>query len=137
MKKKTLKLLLNVAIFWIYCDIMPGVNVPYGPVGKLILGIIFGVIMNLTPFLIGFFKVPKMVIFKFLGGVVFTFAYLLTCSKFATSMINFGPSYVGSTDLILIKIPKLLVLNDITMVLAFSAVFLVICSIIVEKFYKR
>ena len=135
--KNVIQYFIYFAIFWIFMDLLPGVIFKGGPISKTLAALGFLIAYSFGPMLLSFFKLHISIIAKFLINTVITTAYLLVCDKYLSDIIKLGPTYIGNTDLIAFKIPKLLVISDSYFVYIFCAIFLVFCCIIMERSSKR
>jgi len=133
MKKKIINFFINFAIFWMVVDSFPAFKAPYGAVSRLYAGLGFGTMMILTESVRSIFGLPKMIVIRLVIGTLLTFGGLWFVNNFATNFFSFGPSYLGGANLIFFTVPRVLVLQDVNLVLLFVALIGNICSIIVFK----
>ncbi len=136
LSKKFFFIFLNTALFWVFMDILPYAEFRLNSLGKLIAGLGFTLAIAIGDFVIYFLKLPKIWLTYLIGRTLLVAVYLWVIDNFAPAILSLGPSYLGGIDLIFMKIPKLIQLPNIFLVLAFSAPFLAICSIILEKLKK-
>jgi len=136
MRKKFLYFFLNFTIFWFYLDLMSGLSLPSGQAGKFYTALGFALVMNLVPFILGFFKFPKLPALILAAGVASVFGYFYILNSYFTNLVQFYPAVVGNADLLFFKIPRLMTLGDNNSIFLFSSVLLVICSIILSKQVK-
>ena len=136
LRRNLLNFVLNISIFWIFFDILPFAEFRYHALGQIIAGFGFTLALVVGDMPIVFFKLPKIWISHLISRTIFVYAYLWAIDTYVPAIMKLGPSYLGGLDLVLFNIPKLISLPNIYLVLAFSAPFLVICSIIFEKLKK-
>jgi hypothetical protein len=135
--KNLYKILVNMMVFWVFVNAMPGLDSPKGPVGLAIGGIFYGMIFAFLPNILKFFKFPVNFWGKFLIGMLLTLLLLSLLNFVITGIITFGPGYIGGSDFILFTIPRLISLPNPIVVIIVSALLLVLCSIILESFGKK
>ncbi|HOY46504.1 MAG TPA: hypothetical protein PKU95_02630 [Candidatus Dojkabacteria bacterium] len=136
MRKKILNFVINFSIFYIFLDLLPGLSFPSEQAGKFYTSLGFVFVVNLIPFLLGFFKFPKLPALVLAAGVATIFGYFYILNTYFTNFVQFYPTVIGNADLIFFTIPPLLYLNDINSIFLFSSVLLMICSIILNKQIK-
>ena len=136
MKKNIFNFFLNVAVFWMVVDSIPGFKAPYGAISKLYAGLAFAVIMIVSDYLRSMLRLPKVFTAKILIGGILTFLGLWFVNNFAPNFFSFGQSYIGGGNYIFFTLPKILVLQDTNLVLLFAALVGNICSIIIFKLKK-
>ncbi len=136
MRKKILHFFINFAIFWIFIDLLANLSFPSMQAGKFYMGLGFAFIIALIPFILGFFKLPKISALFVALGIALTFGYFYLLNTYFSNLIQFYPTVIGNSDLIFVKIPTLIQLNDINSIFLFSSVILNLCSIILNKQVK-
>ncbi|KXK25859.1 MAG: hypothetical protein TR69_WS6001001465 [candidate division WS6 bacterium OLB20] len=127
------RIVLNIMLFITFMVIMPGISSPKGPVAAIIAGFGFALIMTLLANILNFFKFPDNFWGNFLIGTLLTLLYFVLLQFLIRGIIEFGAGYIGGSDFIIFTLPKLVTLADPLFVLVFSAVALVLCSIILDK----
>jgi len=133
MKKKIFDFILNILIFWVVLDLIPGLKTPYGGISKFYGGIVFAIALELADTLRSVFGLPKLITVRVILGTILTFGVLWVINSFAANVFSFGPSFVGGANMIFFNIPKLFVVQDINMVLLLTALIGNFCSIIIFK----
>ncbi len=136
MRKKVLHFFINFAIFWIFIDLLSNISFPSKEAGKLYMSLGFAFVMALIPFVLGFFKLPKISALFVALGIAITFGYFYILNTYFSNLILFYPTVIGNSDLLFVKIPTLIQLNDINSIFLFSSVILNLCSIILNKQVK-
>lgn len=136
MRKKVLHFFINFAIFWIFVDLLSNISFPSKEAGKLYMSLGFAFVMALIPFVLGFFKLPKISALFVALGIAITFGYFYILNTYFSNLILFYPTVIGNSDLLFVKIPTLIQLNDINSIFLFSSVILNLCSIILNKQVK-
>lgn len=136
MRKKVLHFFINFAIFWIFVDLLSNISFPSKEAGKLYMSLGFAFVMALIPFVLGFFKFPKISALFVALGIALTFGYFYLLNTYFSNLILFYPTVIGNSDLLFVKIPTLIQLNDINSIFLFSSVILNLCSIILNKQVK-
>ncbi|KXK08388.1 MAG: hypothetical protein QY330_03850 [Candidatus Dojkabacteria bacterium] len=128
--KNIFRLVLYTLLFFTFVGLMPGIDAKNGPVAVILAGLGFSLIMVFIGAILGFFKFPKNFWGKFLIGSLMSLLYFAFLHFVLVGFIQFGPGYIGGSDFIIFTLPKLVVLADPIAVLIFSAITLVLCSII-------
>jgi hypothetical protein len=136
MRKKILKFLINFSIFWIFLDLLPNISFPSSYAGRFYISIGFALVINIIPFILGFFKFPKIPALIGAFGIAAVFAYLYILDTYFSNFIKFFPTIIGNADLIFFSIPPLLILEDNNSIFLFSSILLVVCSIILDRQIK-
>lgn len=131
--KTVFPIVLNILMFFAFVAIMPNVQAQHGPVGILLAGFGFALIMVFLTNILKFFKFPDNFWGKLLIGTLLSLVYFAILQFVIGGLIKFGSSYIGGSDFIIFTLPKLVTLADPVIVLIFSAVALVVCSIMLEK----
>ncbi|HLD03810.1 MAG TPA: hypothetical protein VJC17_03505 [Candidatus Dojkabacteria bacterium] len=129
-------ILFFTMFFWIFIDIMPGLEAPQGIFGNFITAVLFGIIYYSLPSILKFFKFPVNFSGKFLVGTLLVMLMLLLLSALLPSVLTITPGYVGGGDFIFFTMPKIFELPTSFAVLVFSSAVSVLCSIILEKYGK-
>jgi hypothetical protein len=127
---------INTGIFWMFMDILPGALFRLNALGKLIAALGFDLTLAFGSFLVNFLRLPRVWFVYLIIRILLVFAYLYLLITLAPTILVLGPSYIGGADLIFLKIPMLITLPYVMMTIGFSAIFLVFCSIIFDKFKK-
>jgi hypothetical protein len=125
-----------MAIFWLFMDMLPGANFRFNSLGRLIAALGFTFAISFGNFIIYFLKLPRLWFAYLISRLIMVLAYLWLLDTFLPAILDLGPSFLGNFDFILFKLPKLIELPNVYFTIAFSAPFLVICSIILEKLKK-
>jgi len=128
-----LKIIVNVLLFIAFVVIMPGFNTPPGPVAAILAGLGFALIMTFITTILGFFKFPDNFWGKFLIGTLLVLLYFVLLQFFITGIVTFAAGYVGGSDFVLFTLPRIVTLGEPLFVLVFTALTLVVCSIILDK----
>lgn len=113
--------------------IIPGFGTPKGPVAAILAGFGFALIMTLLNNILSFFKFPDNFWGNFLIGTLLALLYFVLLQFFITGIVVFSNGYIGGSDFIIFTLPRLVTLGDPLFVLVFTAVTLVLCSIILDK----
>ena len=129
-------ILFFTMFFWIFIDIMPGLETPQGVFGSFITSVLFGIIYYSLPSILKFFKFPVNFSGKFLVGTLLIMLMLLLLSAVLPNVLTISPGYVGGGDFIFFTMPKFFELPTSFAVLVFSSALSVLCSIILEKYGK-
>lgn len=124
-------------VFWVFVNTMPGLDSPRGPIGLLIGGFFYGLVIANLPGILKFFKFPVNFWGKFIVGVLLTIVLLVILNFVITGVISFGAGYIGGSDFIIFTIPKLVQLPTAISVILVSSVLLVLCSIILDSIGKK
>lgn len=135
--KRLLKPLVYMAVFWIFMDILPNTSFSAGPVSKVIASFGFFVAYHIGHFILGFFRLKRNNIARFIMSSATTTGYLWLIDKYMPNILRLSATYVGDTDLIIWQIPKLFEITDIYYVYIFCALILTFCCIIIEISIKR
>lgn len=136
MRKKFLKFFTNLSIFFIFIHLLPNVKFPSSEIGVIYISAFYALIVNISPFILGFFKIPKVIALQIAFGIALVFGYLHLLSNNFSNLIQFYPTYIGNSDLLFVKIPLLFELNSAESIFLFSSIILILCSIIVNKQIK-
>lgn len=136
MQKKIYKVIVNALIFIAFSFFMPGLSFSYGPFGHVLMGIGYGIVYSIIPWILHFFRLPKILVLKILAGILLISGYLFLMQSQVLSLLKISKSYIGSTDLIIFTVPKLISLDSPLAVIITSAIILFGCSIIIERLKK-
>lgn len=136
MRKKFITFFINFSIFWIFLDLLPNISFPSSYAGRLYVSLGYAFVINFVPFILGFFRFPKIPALIGAVGIAIVFAYLYILDSYFSSLLQFFPTVIGDADLIFFKLPLIMVLEDKNSIFLFSSTLLVICSIILGKQIK-
>ena len=136
MQKKIYRVIVNMLIFITFASFMPGVVVGNGPAGHIIAGLGYSLIFIAIKNVLVFFKLPLTMPFRLGTGMIVVCAYLGLLATQTGSFFTMTKGYIGNIDLILFKIPKIMVIDNQTGMVITSAIILLGCSIIMEKLKK-
>ncbi|MEI7579621.1 MAG: hypothetical protein WCJ58_06365 [bacterium] len=130
MQKKIAIFLRNFLIFWVFIDIMPGIDALHGNAGIIIAALSYALLVILIPTVCHFFKFPLNIWSRLLFGSVLTIGLLLLFRSVLLGFIDFSTGYIGGMDLIFVTVPVLITLNSEVIVIIFGAIIVNLCSII-------
>jgi len=120
--------------FWVFIDLMPGLESPNGAIGNLIAGVLFALVYTSLPGILKFFKFPVNFWGKLLIGTLLTMLLLFVLNAVLPQILTIGEGYVGGGNFIFFTLPKLFSLPSGFAVLVFSSIASIFCSIILEKY---
>jgi hypothetical protein len=133
LKKSIANFLINVGIMFIVLSFFPGFKAPYQAVSNLYAGVLFALVLIISRTVRSIFRLPKVAIVNFIVGTVLTFGVMWLVNNFSTNVFSFGENVVGGQNFIFFTIPKVLVLQDVNLVIIFAAIIANFCSIIITK----
>jgi len=135
MQKKLEVLIRNLMVFWVFVDLMPGIDTLHGFGGLFIAGIMFASIRLLLPWFLKFFKFPKHFFSQLLIGTLLTMGFMFFLHYVLIGIIDFGSGSIDALDLGFVIIPGITDLN-VSGIIIFGSLVVNICSIIIAKLSK-
>jgi uncharacterized membrane protein YvlD (DUF360 family) len=136
MQKKIYRIIVNTLIFVAFASFMPGFSVSNGPIGKLLAGFFFGIIIVSVHDVLRFFKLPITNVFRIFGGFILVITYLYVLINQFPDFLRITKGYIGSIDFIFFSTPRFITLDTQILMIVASAIILEFCSIMVEKLKK-
>lgn len=132
-KRSTANFLINVGVMFIVLAFFPGFKAPYQAVSNLYAGVLFALVLIISKTVRSIFRLPKVAIVNFLVGTILTFGVFWLVNTFSTNVFSFVENTIGGHDFIFFSLPKVLVLQDVNLVILFAAIIANFCSIIITK----
>src|SRR6185369_4791736 len=122
MQKKSYRVIIYTLIFIAFSTFMPNFIVAYGPVGKILAGIGFGIIYMIIGDVLRFFRIEQTLLWKIAGGLILISGYLYILTQLS-GFLTLGKGFIGSVDFIIFTLPRILTLDtEALMILASAAI---------------
>lgn len=126
-------LIRNWLVFWVFIDLMPGIEAINMPASLIVAGFLYGLIRAFLPDILDFFKFPDNFWAKLMIGVLLTLSLFLALNTVFTGVLSFGEGQIGGIDFFIFTLPVFIKLNSALLVILFGAVIVNLCSIILAK----
>jgi len=136
MQKKLYSIIINALIFIVFSYFMPGFVIAYGPIGRILLGLGYGVIYKFTPSVMRFFRIPKTLLFRSIVTTILVMLYLFLLNTQVSRFLLLGRGYIGGINFILFYSPVIFILDTQILMIFISSITLFVCSIMFEKLKK-
>lgn len=131
--KNVFVVIVNMLLFFFLADVLGNImNIADGTLfGKILVGLIFGVVIMLIPNILKFFKLPVTNASSFLLGIIVTFAFFLIANMAKLITISTGSLSFGIAFLPPISLP------NATMTIVFLSILATALSIGLEMLNKK
>lgn len=133
MNKKIVNFLINVAVMYIVLDFITGFKAPYHAVSNFYAGVLFALALIISKTARTLIGLPKLLFVNLFIGTILTFGLLWLVNTFSANVFSFGETYIGGTNFIFFTVPKILLLQDVNLVILFAAIIANFCSIIIFR----
>lgn len=137
MGKKLVNFLINVAVMYIIIDFLPDFKAPYQGVSKLYAGILFALMLIISQTVRSLVGLPKLLFVNLFLGSLLTFGIFWLVNNFSTNVFSFASTYIGGGNFIFFAVPRAFAIQDVNLVILFTAIIANICSIIIFRLKKR
>jgi len=135
MQKKIEIVVRNLMVFWIFVDLMPGIDTLHGFGGLFIASIMFAGIRLMLPWFLKFFKFPKHFFSQLLIGTLLTMGFMFFLHYVLIGIIDFGSGAIAPVNLGFVVIPGIENLN-VSGIIIFGSLVVNICSIMIARLSK-
>lgn len=134
MDKKLFVLIVNLMMFWVFIDVMPGIEAAKNNTNLFISGVFYGLIIVFLSDILKFFKFPENFWAKLIIGGLLTIILLFALKSIG--MLKIQSAVLGSADFLIFSIPRIARLTSDFAVVMVSTLLLSLCSIILAKLSK-
>ena len=133
MGKKIVNFLINIAVMFVILDFLPDFKAPYQAVSKFYAGILFALMLVLSKTVRSLIGLPRLLFVNLFIGSLLTFGIFWLVNNFSSNVFSFASTYIGGGNFIFFAVPRVLILQDVNLVILFTAIVANICSIIIFK----